>query len=180
MRSQWKTARIGLAIGLALLALHPFLSEAQNIGRDAQVPQSTTPRDWQVLAHGVASELDVLGMQWGASPQVRAADVPTRSQEFLRTFRLVLAQGGRPLPTLARSLTATNASDQVRLLSDNQLRVAQRRECSQRVGPFATQDRAWQQWRGARSRGYAVSNGVTPCYDASGTRGYCFHVFFPC
>jgi hypothetical protein len=25
-----------------------------------------------------------------------------------------------------------------------------------------------------------VSNGVVPCYDQSGTRGYCFNVFYTC
>lgn len=50
-------------------------------------------------------------------------------------------------------------------------------QCAQRVGPFATQTTAWQRWRQARAQGYAVSNGVVPCYDQSGTRGYCFNVF---
>ena len=54
------------------------------------------------------------------------------------------------------------------------------RECSRRVGPFATQTTAWQRWRQARSRGYRVSSGVFPCYDSSRTRGYCFNVFYPC
>lgn len=53
-------------------------------------------------------------------------------------------------------------------------RLAQ--QCAQRVGPYATQSRAQQQWRLARSKGYAVSNGVTPCYDG-GVRGYCFFVY---
>jgi hypothetical protein len=78
------------------------------------------------------------------------------------------------------TLGATNSGDQVRLLSENQLRLAQRRQCSQRSQVFATQDRAWQRWREAQSQGYAVSNGVVPCYDEFGTRGYCFYVFFPC
>jgi hypothetical protein len=63
----------------------------------------------------------------------------------------------------------------VPLLAYQQRQIVQGRECSQRVGPFATQDRAWQQWRTARGQGYAVSNGVTPCYEF-GTRGYCFCV----
>jgi len=51
--------------------------------------------------------------------------------------------------------------------------------CSRRVGPFATQDTAWQRWRQARGQGYSLSNGIFPCYD-QGTRGYCFNVFRPC
>ena len=58
-----------------------------------------------------------------------------------------------------------------------QLRLAQ--QCWQRVGPFVTQTTAWQRWREARDEGYAVSNGVVPCYD-QGTRGYCFNVFYSC
>jgi hypothetical protein len=50
-------------------------------------------------------------------------------------------------------------------------------QCAQRVGPFATQDTAWQRFNQARSQGYSVSNGVVPCWDGSGTRGYCFNVF---
>lgn len=62
---------------------------------------------------------------------------------------------------------------------------AQARECNQRVGPFATQDRAWAAWRQTRDeanwRGpaYGVSNGVVPCWDQN-IRGYCFFVFYPC
>jgi len=82
------------------------------------------------------------------------------------------------LPTPNVSVMAANWSDRVRLLPDNQLLLAQLRECSRRVGPFATQTTAWQRWREARNRGYAVSNGVVPCND--GTSGYCFNVFFPC
>ena len=51
--------------------------------------------------------------------------------------------------------------------------------CSRRIGPFATQDTAWQRWRQGRAQGYALSNGIFPCYD-QGTRGYCFNVFLPC
>ena len=87
------------------------------------------------------------------------------------------------MPVLLSSALAdigVNASAPGWLLSRQLLQLAQYRQCSQRVGPFATQTTAWQRWREARSQGYAVSNGVVPCYDASGTRGYCFNVFFPC
>jgi hypothetical protein len=52
-------------------------------------------------------------------------------------------------------------------------------ECSQRVGPFATQTTAWQRWRQARGLGYSVSNGVVPCWQDK-IRGYCFFVYYPC
>ena len=55
----------------------------------------------------------------------------------------------------------------------------QQRECSQRVGPFATQDSAWQRLRQAQGQGYGTS-GVFPCYDGYGSRGYCFNVFATC
>lgn len=58
--------------------------------------------------------------------------------------------------------------------------LAQARQCSQRIGPFASQSTAWQRWRQARGQGYAVSDGVFPCYDGYGTRGYCFNVFYRC
>lgn len=53
-------------------------------------------------------------------------------------------------------------------------------QCQQRVGPFVTQNTAWQRWRQASYAGYAVSNGVVPCYDSYGSRGYCFFVFYGC
>lgn len=81
------------------------------------------------------------------------------------------------LPTFALSATVTNSSDQV--LPRNQLHLVQQRECSQRVGPFATQDTAWQRLQQAKTQGHGVS-GVFPCYDGYGARGYCFNVFFPC
>jgi hypothetical protein len=68
-----------------------------------------------------------------------------------------------------------NSSGQV---GQDHLRLVQ--GCSQRVGPFATQTTAWQRWREAQGLGYAVSNGVVPCYDQYGTRGYCFNVFYSC
>ena len=52
-------------------------------------------------------------------------------------------------------------------------------ECSERQGPFATQDSAWANLHQAESQGYGVS-GVFPCYDSAGYRGYCFNVFYSC
>ncbi len=83
------------------------------------------------------------------------------------------------LPTLALSQTVGEPSREAQLLFQDQLYLAQYRECSQRAGPYATQSTAWQRWRDAESRGYPVSNGVVPCYEGS-TRGYCFFVFLRC
>lgn len=57
--------------------------------------------------------------------------------------------------------------------------VAGQRECSQRIGPFATQDTAFRRRAEAQAAGVSVS-GVFPCFDEFGTRGYCFNVFLPC
>ena len=90
--------------------------------------------------------------------------------------------------TLSQSLSATEHSQKVFPFTTQyeaakdahySLRLAQYQQCSERIGPFATQDTAWQRWRTARSQGYAVSSGVFPCYDYD-TRGYCFNVFYPC
>lgn len=54
------------------------------------------------------------------------------------------------------------------------------RQCQQRAGPYATQNTAWQYWQQARAQGYGVSNGVVPCRDQYGSRGYCFFVFYDC
>jgi hypothetical protein len=59
------------------------------------------------------------------------------------------------------------------------LRFAQGGQCWRRIGPFVTQDTAWARWRQARDGGLSVSNGVVPCWD-SGSRGYCFNVFYAC
>ncbi len=53
-------------------------------------------------------------------------------------------------------------------------------QCSQRIGPYATQTTAWQRWQETQSQGYEVSNGVFPCYDDSFIRGYCFSTFYQC
>ena len=69
--------------------------------------------------------------------------------------------------------------DQGQLSGPSTLHVAAPRRCSRQVGPFATQDTAWQRWRQARAQGYPLSNGIFPCNDR-GTRGYCFNAFLPC
>lgn len=83
-------------------------------------------------------------------------------------------------PTIpATSVAATKMRDQFEPLPRKELRLVQQRECSQRVGPFATQDTAWQKLNQAKGQGYGVS-GVFPCYDGYGSRGYCFNVFARC
>jgi Tfp pilus assembly protein PilV len=79
------------------------------------------------------------------------------------------------LVTLVTAVAATGQTFAQHTASQERVRVAQ--QCSQRVGPFATQDTAWARWRQAQGTGYAVSGGVFPCFDASATRGYCFNVF---
>jgi hypothetical protein len=61
------------------------------------------------------------------------------------------------------------------LRSQAAVRLAQQ-PCDRRIGPFAKQDTAWSRWR-EQDQGYAVSAGVDACYNASGTKGYCFNIF---
>ena len=70
--------------------------------------------------------------------------------------------------------------DHLQSPSRHTLQLAQRRQCEKRAGPFISQSTAWQKWREAQGLGYAVSQSVFPCYDQSGSRGYCFNVFHPC
>lgn len=74
-----------------------------------------------------------------------------------------LVFAARLLPTPALLQTAATPSGEAQHLLQDQLHLAQYRECSQRAGPFATQTAAWQRWKDAQSRGYPVSNGVVPC-----------------
>ena len=96
-------------------------------------------------------------------------------------------------PTTALPQAANAPDAQGRLQAQSGLRFAQvqpvqvqlaqvqlAQGCARRVGPFATQDTAWQRWRQGRAQGYSLSNGIFPCYDQYGTRGYCFNVFLPC
>jgi hypothetical protein len=79
----------------------------------------------------------------------------------------------------ALSQTPVQPGDRSQVLAQGRFQPVQYRECSQQVGPYATQSTAWQRWREARSRGFSVSNGVTPCYAGS-ARGYCFYAYVPC
>jgi hypothetical protein len=81
-------------------------------------------------------------------------------------------------PPPARSQEAADP-DIRQAAASHRLRVAQLGQCSRRLGPFATQDTAWSRWREAQGGGYAVSNGVYPCYE-NWARGYCFNVFLAC
>jgi hypothetical protein len=78
------------------------------------------------------------------------------------------------------ALAAPTSGDHLRPPSENQLRLAQPQGCLRRVGPFTTQDTAWQRWAEVRGQGYAVTRDVILCYDEVGTRGYCFHAFVWC
>ena len=78
-------------------------------------------------------------------------------------------------PFLAFSTPGAGLAYPHRAAIDNDGHFISVRECSQRQGPFVTQSTAWQRWRAARDRGYAVSNGVVPCDG-----GYCFYVYYQC
>src|SRR5215470_5217440 len=73
-------------------------------------------------------------------------------------------------------LSLTHSVDEVVLRSQGTVRLAQQQR-DQRIGPFARQDTAWSRWREARDLGRTVSAGIDACYDASGTKGYCFDIF---
>lgn len=97
-----------------------------------------------------------------------------------RTTAASFATGGAAAETYYATARASNptlvrgASNEFVILN-----AAAPLECSQRVGPFATQTTAYQRLEQAKRLGYGVS-GVFPCYDEYSTRGYCFNVFYPC
>jgi hypothetical protein len=72
-------------------------------------------------------------------------------------------------------LSSTHSVEEVQLPSRSTVRLDEQ-QCSQHIGPFAKQDTAWSRWREARDQGRAVSVGLDTCYDASGTKGYCFSI----
>ena len=74
------------------------------------------------------------------------------------------------------ALSLTHSAGEAVLHSQGTVRLAQQ-QCDQRIGPFAKQDTAWSRWREARDLGRTVSAGIDACYDASGTKGYCFDIF---
>lgn len=76
-------------------------------------------------------------------------------------------------------ITPSAMAQNQRVVGDT-LQLAQARQCERRAGPFVTQDTAWRRWREARAQGRSVSQGVVPCRDQYGTRGYCFFVFHAC
>jgi hypothetical protein len=99
------------------------------------------------------------------------------TSSYWTAYAFVIGVALLPASTLATPPAGPNDPDRTPAHQD---RLAQRGECPQRVGPFATQDTAWQRLHQARGQGYPVSNGIYPCYDSQGTRGYCFNVFVRC
>ena len=73
------------------------------------------------------------------------------------------------------ALSLTHSVEEVQLHSRSTVRLDEQ-QCNQHIGPFANQDTAWSRWREARGQGHAVSVGIDTCYDASGTKGYCFNI----
>jgi hypothetical protein len=73
------------------------------------------------------------------------------------------------------ALSLMHSVEEVQLHSRSTVRLVQQ-QCNQRIGPFVKQDAAWSRWREVRGQGHAVSVGVDTCYDASGTKGYCFSI----
>jgi hypothetical protein len=73
------------------------------------------------------------------------------------------------------ALSLTHSVEEVQPHSRSTVRLAEQ-QCNQHIGPFAKQDAAWSRWREARDQEQAVSAGVDTCYDASGTKGYCFSI----
>ena len=84
-----------------------------------------------------------------------------------------------PNLTVQMNTGEASGAQERRFTANSVLQLVQYGECSQRIGPFATQDTAWARQRGAKEQGYSVS-GVFPCYDEYGGRGYCFNVFYRC
>ena len=86
-----------------------------------------------------------------------------------------------PLPALSLAISAADegSANRVQALTHDRIHLAQGRQCETRMGPFVTQETAWQRWRQARSQGRAVSQSVVPCHG-QGIRGYCFFVFHAC
>ena len=73
------------------------------------------------------------------------------------------------------ALSLTHSVEEVQLHSRSTVRLDEQ-QCNQHIGPFAKQDTAWSRWREARGQGHAVSVGIDTCYDASGTKSYCFSI----
>ena len=107
-----------------------------------------------------------------------------RGSAVIRSSRALLIAGALQLsallsPSTTLAQTTPDALTAPQALQ-SPLQLAQARQCERREGPFATQDTAWQRWRQTRARGFEVSQGVVPCRDQYGTRGYCFFVFHRC
>ena len=98
-------------------------------------------------------------------------------------FRAAVVALGAALAPLALSPAANAApsGSAVKALSPAKLPVVQVRWCRHRMGPYATQRRAYEVRRVAMSRGYQVSGvwGSGGFYSRM-TRGYFFNVFYRC
>lgn len=98
----------------------------------------------------------------------------TRVSAF--TFVAVLLAG--PAPALPRGAAAPAIR-----ADSGAARLVQARVCRHRMGPYATQRRAYEVRRMAIARGYQVS-GVWgqggPIANSPTTRGYYFNIFYNC
>lgn len=104
---------------------------------------------------------------------------PTAFRQRQIRLATLCAAGVLLLSLTPPSLADDRSADDDQRFTPERIQLAQRRQCEQRMGPFVTQDTAWQRWRQARAQGRAVSQGVVPCHD-QGIRGYCFFVFSSC
>ena len=98
-----------------------------------------------------------------------------------RKTSIVLLCCAGVMQLLALSLAAADdgSANRIQALTHDRVHLAQGRQCETRMGPFVTQETAWQRWRQARSQGRAVGQSVVPCHG-QGIRGYCFFVFHAC
>lgn len=62
----------------------------------------------------------------------------------------------------------------------NPIQLAQSGTCKKRMGPYATQTRAWQLANHFKSRGYQTSGVWGSGGIYSGSRGYYFNIFYRC
>jgi hypothetical protein len=138
-----------------------------------------------LLRAGVSTWLGAALVLMRAMATITARDVPAMEAVMRRSILYAAILYAACLAACVMQLSPARAGSPAepqtgdRVLAPDRLRLAQG-QCWRRIGPFATQDTAWQRWREARGTGHAVSNGVVPCYDSYGTRGYCFNIFYAC
>lgn len=88
--------------------------------------------------------------------------------------------GATDAPVVSPSAAQDATTIQSHAPPTDRVQIAQRRECAQTAGPFATQGRAMEHRRQNQAKGLRVSNGVFICTDRQGYRAYCYTVFAPC